>query len=204
MTTPPGRTVDGLTRLGVTPRERAVLLAVCQRRTNAEIASQLTISVRTVESHVAALLRKFAVHDRHSLIAASAGIDFAARGRPDPVRRAPMPVNTALLDRSGVIVAVNHAWNRFCIENGGTLSACGPGRSYLEVCDRAGDPDSVAVAGYIRTATRGGVFVPFRTSIPCDSPTEPHRYDLLVSSRVDDDGVCVGATVSLSEVLPVV
>ncbi|HEU5036389.1 MAG TPA: helix-turn-helix transcriptional regulator, partial [Nocardioides sp.] len=39
-------------------REAEVLAAVAEHLTNAEIASRLFISVRTVESHVSSLLRK--------------------------------------------------------------------------------------------------------------------------------------------------
>jgi predicted ATPase/DNA-binding CsgD family transcriptional regulator len=55
----------------LSPREREVLIAVAEHRTNAEIAAELFISVRTVESHVAALLRKTSTSDRRALIAAA-------------------------------------------------------------------------------------------------------------------------------------
>ena len=51
----------------VTRREAEVLALVGQHLTNAQIAEALFISVRTVESHVAALLRKLDVPDRRSL-----------------------------------------------------------------------------------------------------------------------------------------
>ena len=53
-------TLRGVTTLGteVTAREAEVLALVGQHLTNAQIAEALFISVRTVESHVAALLRK--------------------------------------------------------------------------------------------------------------------------------------------------
>ncbi len=54
---------------GVTPREAEVLEAVGARLTNAEIAERLYISIRTVESHVSALLRKLAEPDRRALVA---------------------------------------------------------------------------------------------------------------------------------------
>ncbi len=52
----------------ISPREAEVLDAVCQRLSNAEIAAKLHISVRTVESHVSSLLRKFDVGDRWGLV----------------------------------------------------------------------------------------------------------------------------------------
>ncbi len=53
----------------LSPRERDVLRELAGHATNAEIAARLFISVRTVESHVAALLRKAGAADRRALIA---------------------------------------------------------------------------------------------------------------------------------------
>lgn len=51
----------------VSRREAEVLAALGDRLTNAEIASRLYISVRTVETHVSSLLRKFNVQSRRQL-----------------------------------------------------------------------------------------------------------------------------------------
>jgi len=51
----------------VSAREAEVLAALAGDRSNAQIARQLHISIRTVESHVSALLRKYGVADRHEL-----------------------------------------------------------------------------------------------------------------------------------------
>ena len=51
----------------LTPRERVVLELVRRRWTNAEIAEELVVSVRTVETHVSALLRKLGAADRRAL-----------------------------------------------------------------------------------------------------------------------------------------
>jgi regulatory LuxR family protein/PAS domain-containing protein len=165
---------------------------------NAEIAELLHLSTRTVESHIASLMRKFDVHQRRQLVAQlppSMLMDADGNGTTDERRS---PVNTAELDRDGVIVAVNASWDRFCVENDGDPAACGAGSSYLQTCKAGGDRHSHTVAAYIRIAVRGGTFVPLQTRIPCHSPTERRYFDLLVSSRVDDDGTCVGAVVSLS------
>lgn len=56
---------------GISGREAEVLGAIGERLTNAEIAARLSISVRTVESHVSSLLRKLQVADRLALVAAA-------------------------------------------------------------------------------------------------------------------------------------
>jgi predicted ATPase/DNA-binding CsgD family transcriptional regulator len=52
---------------GVSEREAQVLAALGEHLSNAQIANRLHISVRTVESHVSSLLRKFGVDDRRAL-----------------------------------------------------------------------------------------------------------------------------------------
>ena len=52
---------------GVTAREVEVLAAVGERLTNAEIASRLYVSARTVETHIASLLRKLGAANRREL-----------------------------------------------------------------------------------------------------------------------------------------
>jgi predicted ATPase/DNA-binding CsgD family transcriptional regulator len=68
---------------GVTAREAEVLDALGARLTNAEIAERFHISVRTVENHVSALLRKLGEPDRRAL-AARAHTVLAAKPVPLP------------------------------------------------------------------------------------------------------------------------
>ncbi|MFI6595433.1 ATP-binding protein [Nonomuraea sp. NPDC050536] len=68
----------------VSDREAEVLEALGAHLTNAQIAGRLHISVRTVESHVSSLLRKYGVPDRRALagLAAAAEPSGAVRGIP--------------------------------------------------------------------------------------------------------------------------
>jgi len=70
---------ERLARAGVTEREAEVLSAVAERLHNREIADRLYISVRTVESHISALLRKLGVTDRAALVEVGAEIGRAAQ-----------------------------------------------------------------------------------------------------------------------------
>jgi len=67
-------------------REAEVLDAVAAHLSNAQIAGRLHISVRTVESHVRSLLRKFGAADRRELaaLAPAATSHIAAVELPAP------------------------------------------------------------------------------------------------------------------------
>lgn len=52
----------------ITPREKEILRLVAQGRTNAEIARELFISVKTVQAHRANLMQKLGIHDRVELV----------------------------------------------------------------------------------------------------------------------------------------
>ncbi len=73
----------------VSAREAEVLAALGEHLTNAEIGARLSISVRTVESHVSSLLRKLRVDDRRALAA------VAAHPRADPAGGARPPCAVA-------------------------------------------------------------------------------------------------------------
>ncbi|RSN62151.1 ATP-binding protein [Actinomadura sp. WAC 06369] len=75
----------------ISPREAEVLELVGDHLSNAEIAARLVISVRTVESHVSALLRKLGVPDRRALAGrAAASRPAAGAARPAPALPAPL------------------------------------------------------------------------------------------------------------------
>lgn len=111
-------------------------------------------------------------------------------------------VEVALLDRSGVIVWVNERWMHFARENGGDPARTGVGMSYLECCDAAADPVADDVADAVRLAVRGDLPAPMRMRMPCHGPGTHRWFDVLVSSRLDDDGECLGATVTFSPAEP--
>src|SRR5215467_6724973 len=91
-----GSMAGPLTRAGVTEREAEVLWAVAERLRNREIAERLHISVRTVESHVAALLRKLGVADRVAL--AEIGVQVGRIARSSTAIPTPL---TSLVGREG-------------------------------------------------------------------------------------------------------
>ena len=71
-----GRMVpDG--QVEISAREAEVLAAIAAHRSNAQIAHAFHISIRTVESHVSSLLRKYGVTDRRQLA------DLIAESHPD-------------------------------------------------------------------------------------------------------------------------
>ncbi|MGZ6899588.1 MAG: ATP-binding protein [Acidimicrobiia bacterium] len=70
----PGVVPDDLARRQVTPREYDVLVRVGRGAPNAEIASELFVSVRTVETHVSSLLRKLDARNRAELAVRAAAV----------------------------------------------------------------------------------------------------------------------------------
>ncbi|GAA1600846.1 hypothetical protein GCM10009789_63810 [Kribbella sancticallisti] len=65
-------------QIEVSAREAEVLAAIAAHRSNAQIAAAFHISVRTVESHVSSLLRKYGAADRRELA------DLVAESRSGP------------------------------------------------------------------------------------------------------------------------
>lgn len=119
----------------LTPRERAVLAGVERRLTNPEIASELFISVRTVESHIASLRRKLGAETRADLVA-------AARHRRETTVRVP---DNPLRGRGRDLAAAEAA-----LAAGDLLTLVGPGgvgktRLALEIAKARDDRTPVIV-----------------------------------------------------------
>ena len=114
--------------------------------------------------------------------------------RPEPASK----WSVALLDAAGVIVETNDVWERFCSDNGGELARCGVGASYLAACDGVPlDADAARTGLAIRAALRGDLVAPLVVRLACHSPKRERWFDVLIASRRDDQGGCVGASVSL-------
>jgi predicted ATPase/DNA-binding CsgD family transcriptional regulator len=93
---------------GVSDREAEVLALVGDHLTNAQIASRLYISVRTVESHVSSLLRKLDVADRRALAQYAAEPPATAESAGAAVTDLPTPL-TSFVGRMAERAALAHA-----------------------------------------------------------------------------------------------
>ena len=101
-------------------RETEVLALLGEHLSHAEIAARLFISVRTVESHVAALRRKLNVGTHRELVRLAAGYPAAGTGLAAS-RRLPAPL-TSFLGRDGERAALAAA-----LGTSRLVSAVGPG-----------------------------------------------------------------------------
>jgi predicted ATPase/DNA-binding CsgD family transcriptional regulator len=96
----------------ISQREAEVLAAIGARLSNAQIANRLHISVRTVESHVSSLLRKYGFSDRWALaeLARHAG---AVGGEPGRLAGLPSAATTTFVgrepERAAVLAAIDDA-----------------------------------------------------------------------------------------------
>ena len=110
------RTATRAHPLGLTRREREVLELICDGYTNAEIATQLFISAKTVDHHVSAVLAKLDAPTRSAAASHAARLGLAPGPganlgnadpqiwviAPDPARdRAAIPSQCNATQRSG-------------------------------------------------------------------------------------------------------
>src|SRR5215472_17665829 len=85
---PPPATAAGPGLGGLSARERELVTLVARGRTNAQIAAQLYISVRTVGSHLDRIRDKTGARRRADLtrLALTAGLIYPAHPKPPPAR----------------------------------------------------------------------------------------------------------------------
>jgi len=94
-----------------------------------------------------------------------------------------LPAHIALLDRRGVILAVNESWRRFAAANVLSSEDFFVGRNYLTVCDQATGECSEEAAGTaqgIRDVLEG-TLPEFSLEYPCHSPTEKRWFRVMVT-----------------------
>ena len=94
--------------------------------------------------------------------------------------------HVAILNKSGEIVAVNAAWNRFVTANGGDQRACGVGSNYLEVCRKAASTCAQAnsAAEGIRQAI-AGTTTEFSLEYTCHSAKDKRWFVLRITPFAD-------------------
>jgi PAS domain-containing protein len=100
-----------------------------------------------------------------------------------------LPEHTAIVDSSGVIVAVNKAWKRFAEDNGADLSKVSEGANYLHVCERArGEHSQYAQSfGEGLRSVLSSREERFAMEYPCHSPTERRWFVGSVRRVADGD-----------------
>lgn len=89
-----------------------------------------------------------------------------------------LTAQTATLDATGTIVAVNAAWHRFAEENGYADPAHGVGRNYLAVCATATGVGAEGAADMARgiRAVLARERADFAFAYPCDAPARPRWF----------------------------
>ena len=106
-----------------------------------------------------------------------------------------LPDATAVLDRSGSIVAVNRTWRTFALDNGGRPDTTGVGVNYLDLCARSADigcnAASVAAAGL--RAVLAGEKAQSELEYPCPSPAANRWFLLRITPLA---GTAAGAVTS--------
>ena len=93
-----------------------------------------------------------------------------------------LPDATAVLDNTGSILAVNHTWRMFALDNGGRADTTGVGVNYLDLCARSaavGCEDAHAAAVGLR-AVLAGQTVQSELEYPCPSPAADRWFLLRI------------------------
>jgi predicted ATPase/DNA-binding CsgD family transcriptional regulator len=166
----------------LTPREAEVLALVRERLTNSEIAERLFVSVRTVETHVSALLRKLGAADRRALAREAVLSAEASERRPSAL---PSPLTT-FVGRSAERTRLADA-----VRSHRLVSATGPGgvgktRLALAVAaDVAEEFEHGAVFVDLVKVTRADMVVDAIATAADVPETSGAREEALVASLAD-------------------
>lgn len=86
--------------------------------------------------------------------------------------------NICVINRDGIIVAVNQAWLKFSEENSGGARRSDIGTNYLEICRTATGHGSEGAYEFARglEMVLARTTEKFELEYPCDSPTEPRWF----------------------------
>lgn len=93
-----------------------------------------------------------------------------------------MAMNVSVINAMGVIIAVNASWVQFLADNDISEPGLTIAGNYLELCERAADPDSLTIAAGLRALIAGGPG-PFRHEYPCPWTTGS-RWSRMSAVRV--------------------
>jgi len=108
-----------------------------------------------------------------------------------------LPSLTAVVDRTGEIIATNEAWDRYARERGGRPETCGVGVDFLRVCDETDGPartDARTVAQGLRALLAGRAQA-FHQDIPCVYDQESVFFSLqMVPLNAVDGGTVISYT----------
>lgn len=94
-----------------------------------------------------------------------------------------LPDTIAVVAPTGAIAAVNRAWERFAVRNGGDPKSCGAGANYLQACAAAATAGSREALLVFRglSDVLAGVEDSFELEYPCHSPEEDRWFLLRVT-----------------------
>jgi predicted ATPase/DNA-binding CsgD family transcriptional regulator len=167
---------------GITRREREVWSLVAAHLTNQEIADRLHLSVRTVESHVSALIQKLQLADRRALARHGASADTAPRW-PTPA--------SSFIGREAECAALLEA-----VAAHRMVSATGPGgvgktRLALRVVETFGATrrDGARFVGLVHVNDPAMVVSAIAEATGVVAPLGGSLVDALVASLTDSDAV---------------
>lgn len=169
-----------LAAAGVTPREQDVFWGVASRRRNREIAEQLYISERTVESHVASLLRKLGGTRRQSLV------DMAEQARARAGHSTVPAVPSSFVGRTSELAALHALVARHRLVTLTGTAGAGKTRLALEAARTAPGMPPATLVDLAAVAVHGDVDDALATAIavfPGDDDTAGVLRAAVVAGR---------------------